>query len=647
MGSSASEIQKLLQTARLHLAQGQFQEAIGRATEVIKQDGKQTAAYLVRAEAHRRLKQLERALADLAVAIRIDPNVPAPYLVRAEILKRRNMFDQAIADATHALTLDPRNAAAFSVRAACRAAIGDQEGAQEDVQEMLVIDPTRPVPDLRAGAAGDGTQTIASDDGRFWKQSGERVQEDERAAFADGKPVDKTYRSRRVVSDEDAPEALGVASGYKPETISRPIPRARGSKGRSLGSGGGAVLIVGVAVVAACSLWLALRGRSASEPVGTPVASHPSNPVDITETSNTSVRAKASIVGEPKSVEGEGTPGASGAGGADGLAVAAEVPPSRKRTDSAYRTIDLEIDRDGSGTLTLGTRTPAQVEGEKPAEAGTPVPALDGLKNAEISRLKDGRLHVVHDFKKISDIEDLKNPFNSIDPAQHQIDAKNGTLVLTPIAERDFKRAQLKYARQLRLPLRIRWVIAGYVEDGFIGLPLYWSKSILNTNLQGISPDRKSPRGIEVGWLLDQSKQNEWNSLLKSGDPVPQTQTFQVPLSLALAEDRVSPSIGIRTGDRSTSTLKIRRIEVTAHFVGKLGITFDERKGKVVAAQLLEGAGARAGIKPGDQFASIDGQPVKSMAAVMSRLAKLDAGSSVKIDVLRDGKPTTLSVVAD
>ena len=35
--------------------------------------------------------------------------------------------------------------------------------------------------------------------------------------FADGKPVDKTYRSRPVVSDDDAPEALGVASGYKPE----------------------------------------------------------------------------------------------------------------------------------------------------------------------------------------------------------------------------------------------------------------------------------------------------------------------------------------------------------------------------------------------------------------------------------------------
>ena len=52
--------------------------------------------------------------------------------------------------------------------------------------------------------------------------------DDERALFADGKPVDRTYRSRPAVSDEDAPEVLGAASGYKPETVTRPIPRMRG-----------------------------------------------------------------------------------------------------------------------------------------------------------------------------------------------------------------------------------------------------------------------------------------------------------------------------------------------------------------------------------------------------------------------------------
>ena len=231
MDSSISEFQKLLQSARLNLAQGQLHEAVAQASEVIRLDAKEPSAYLVRAEAQRRLSRPDRALADLAVAIRLDPHQPGPYVIRAEILKRRNLFDQAIADATYALILDQRNAAAFSVRAECRNAIGDPEGAREDVQEMLCIDPTRPVPHLEARGASSSSDVEMGDE-RFWKQAGNRSREDERALFADGKPVDKTYRSRPVVSDEEAPEALGVASGYKPGTIPAPLPRVRAPRER-------------------------------------------------------------------------------------------------------------------------------------------------------------------------------------------------------------------------------------------------------------------------------------------------------------------------------------------------------------------------------------------------------------------------------
>ena len=128
MGSSAVEIDRLIQAARLHLAKGEFHEAIEQASEAIRRDTKQPAAYLVRAEAHRKLKRPDRALADLAVAIRIDPNQPGPYVIRAEILKRRNMFDQAIADASHAIIMDARNAAAYSIRAECRSPSATMKG---------------------------------------------------------------------------------------------------------------------------------------------------------------------------------------------------------------------------------------------------------------------------------------------------------------------------------------------------------------------------------------------------------------------------------------------------------------------------------------------------------------------------------------
>lgn len=270
MGSSATQAERVIQAARLHLAQSELHEAADRATEAIRLDGKRTAAYLVRAEAHRRLNRPERALADLAVAIRLDPEQPGPYVIRAEILKRRNQFDLAIADATYALTIDPRNAAAFSIRAECRNAIGDREGAREDVQEMLLIDPTRPVPALEVRRAPSSSEVVR-DDERFWKRAGDKGRDDERAMFADGKPVDKTYRSRQVVNDEEAPEALGAASGYKPEVIAKPIPRMRGQAKRPLG-GGGAIVMLGVAMVTGFALWMVFRGRPGPESSTKPAA---------------------------------------------------------------------------------------------------------------------------------------------------------------------------------------------------------------------------------------------------------------------------------------------------------------------------------------------------------------------------------------
>jgi Domain of Unknown Function (DUF1080)/Tetratricopeptide repeat len=269
MSSSATEVERLLQAARLHLAQGELHDAVKQATEAIRLNAKEPAAYLVRAEAHRRLNRPDRAVADLAVAIRLDSNQPGPYVIRAQILLKRCLFDQAIADATNAIILDARSTAAYSIRAECRSAIGDREGATEDVQEMLRLDPTRPIPDLRArSVSGDPSPAVALDDERFWKQSGEMTKDDERAMFADGKPVDKTYRSRRVVSDDDAPETLGVASGYHPEVIAQPLPRIRAARMRRnppwLWIG------IGLACAGLIGYLAANRGQVAPDPVKVP-----------------------------------------------------------------------------------------------------------------------------------------------------------------------------------------------------------------------------------------------------------------------------------------------------------------------------------------------------------------------------------------
>jgi hypothetical protein len=258
MGSSTAEYDRLLQEARLRLARGDFLEAVARASEAVRLDGKEPAAYLVRAEAQRRLKRPDQAVADLAVAIRLDPNQPAPYLIRAKILKRRCLFDQAIADATNAVILDPRNAAAYSLRAECRIAIGDREGAAEDVQEVLRIDPTRPVPDLRDTRS---SREAPGADGRFWKQPGDEGPDDERTMFADGRPVDRSLKSRKPVR-RDPSEVLADVSDYRPEVLPTPLPRVRPGRGR----GGNSWLAAGLALLCAGLIGFVVAGRGGSPP---------------------------------------------------------------------------------------------------------------------------------------------------------------------------------------------------------------------------------------------------------------------------------------------------------------------------------------------------------------------------------------------
>ena len=168
-----------------------------------------------------------------------------------------------------------------------------------------------------------------------------------------------------------------------------------------------------------------------------------------------------------------------------------------------YRFIELTIDRDGSGKIVADTRQVDQIDRDISEKPGTAVQGLDGLKNAEITRLKDGRFRVIHDFQKIRDIDDLKSPFNNIDKAQHQIDTDSGVLVLTAVPQQGYKLAKLWYPRQLRLPLQVRYLIVDFIEDGIIGVNLRWPNSGFAVNLHGTTPDKRNPRRIEAGLLPD------------------------------------------------------------------------------------------------------------------------------------------------
>jgi len=84
--------------------------------------------------------------------------------------------------------------------------------------------------------------------------------------------VDRTYRSRKAVADEDAPEELGAASGYRPE-VAATLPRIKPMRRRPPSRNGGlATLALGVMLGAAGVFWGFHR---TSGPIGARATSAP------------------------------------------------------------------------------------------------------------------------------------------------------------------------------------------------------------------------------------------------------------------------------------------------------------------------------------------------------------------------------------
>ncbi len=113
---------------------------------------------------------------------------------------------------------------------------------------------------------------------------------------------------------------------------------------------------------------------------------------------------------------------------------------------------------------------------------------------------------------------------------------------------------------------------------------------------------------------------------------------FAIPVSTA---KQVMESI-ISTGSVTRGWIGVEPQDMTPEIAESFGL--DAKQGALIAAVVQGGPADKAGVKPGDVLASVDGQPITDTTALLNAIAQLKPGVDIKMKVIRRGKPAELTV---
>ncbi len=85
------------------------------------------------------------------------------------------------------------------------------------------------------------------------------------------------------------------------------------------------------------------------------------------------------------------------------------------------------------------------------------------------------------------------------------------------------------------------------------------------------------------------------------------------------------------------------RLQAVTHDIAE-GLGLKRPTGALVANVFRDGPAAQAGLKPGDLITAVDGQPVEDVSAFDYRFATKPLGGTAKLDLLRGGRATAVTV---
>jgi len=116
---------------------------------------------------------------------------------------------------------------------------------------------------------------------------------------------------------------------------------------------------------------------------------------------------------------------------------------------------------------------------------------------------------------------------------------------------------------------------------------------------------------------------------------------FAIPSNMA---QNLSQQL-IEFGEVKRGLLGIKGSEMTADMAK--AFTSEAQRGAFVSEVLPKSAAAKAGIKAGDILVSVDGKPVSSFAELRAKVGTTAPGKTIKVGLLRDGKPQEVAVTLD